>query len=69
VYVLLSAFSCEPDHRSEREVGFRTLLAATSRHEVWLLTRAVSVPVLQRYLTGHHLAARIHLEAVPARLR
>jgi glycosyltransferase involved in cell wall biosynthesis len=65
VRVLLSAFSCEPDHGSEREVGFRTLLAAASRHEVWLLTRAVSVPVLQRYLTGHHLAARIHLEAVP----
>jgi glycosyltransferase involved in cell wall biosynthesis len=65
VRVLLSAFSCEPDQGSEREVGFRTLLAAASRHEVWLLTRAVSVPILQEFLTGHPLASRIHLEAVP----
>lgn len=63
--VLLSAFSCEPDQGSEREVGFRTLLAAASRHQVWLLTRAVSVPILRRFFAGHPLASRIHLEAVP----
>jgi glycosyltransferase involved in cell wall biosynthesis len=65
VRVLLSAFSCEPEKGSEREVGFRALLAAASRHEVWLLTRSVSVPVLRRFLVGHPLAGRIHLEAVP----
>ena len=63
--VLLSAFSCEPDKGSEREVGFRTLLAAAARHDVWVLTRAVSVPILQLFLDGHPLAARIHLVPVP----
>jgi glycosyltransferase involved in cell wall biosynthesis len=65
VRLLLSAFSCEPNQGSEREVGFRTLLAAASRHEVWVLTRALSVPILQRFLQGHPLATRIHLEPVP----
>lgn len=62
--LLMSAFSCEPEKGSEREVGFRALLAAASRHEVWLLTRRVSVPVLRQFLADHPLAARIHLEAV-----
>jgi glycosyltransferase involved in cell wall biosynthesis len=62
--LLMSAFSCEPERGSEREVGFRALLAAASRHEVWLLTRAVSVPVLRQFFADHPLAARIHLEAV-----
>jgi glycosyltransferase involved in cell wall biosynthesis len=64
VRLLLSAFSCEPGKGSEREVGFRTLLAAAGRHDVWVLTRAVSVPVLERFLRGHPLATRIHLEPV-----
>jgi glycosyltransferase involved in cell wall biosynthesis len=65
VRVLLSAFSCEPEKGSEREVGFRALLAAADRHEAWVLTRAVSVPVLRRFLAGHPLSARIHVEPVP----
>jgi glycosyltransferase involved in cell wall biosynthesis len=65
VRVLLTAFSCEPDKGSEREVGFRALLAAAERHEAWVLTRAVSVPVLRRFLAGHPLSARIHVEPVP----
>jgi glycosyltransferase involved in cell wall biosynthesis len=65
VRVLLSAFSCEPEQGSEREVGFRALLAAANRHEVWVLTRAISVPVLRRFFAGHPLSARIHVEPVP----
>jgi glycosyltransferase involved in cell wall biosynthesis len=65
VRVLLSAFSCEPEKGSEREVGFRALLAAADRHEVWVLTRAISVPVLRRFLAGHPLSARVHVEPVP----
>ena len=65
VRVLLSAFSCEPEKGSEREVGFRALLAAANRHEVWVLTRAVSVPVLRRFFADHPLAGRVHVEPVP----
>jgi glycosyltransferase involved in cell wall biosynthesis len=65
VRVLLSAFSCEPEKGSEREVGFRALLAAADRHDVWVLTRAVSVPVLRQFLAGHPLSAHIHVEPVP----
>jgi glycosyltransferase involved in cell wall biosynthesis len=64
--VLLSAFSCEPWRGSEPEVGFRTLLAAAERHEVWVLTSATGMPALARFLADHPLSARIHPVPYPA---
>jgi glycosyltransferase involved in cell wall biosynthesis len=63
--VLLSAFSCEPGKGSEPEVGLRTLLAAASSHEVWVLTSDTGAPTLQRFLDAHPLGPRIHLEPIP----
>ena len=34
--VLLSALACEPGKGSELEVGFQTMLAAASKHDVWV---------------------------------
>jgi glycosyltransferase involved in cell wall biosynthesis len=64
VKVLLSAYACEPGKGSEQEVGLRILLAAASRHEVWVLTRDNSIPLLTEFLAGHPLAARIHLHGL-----
>lgn len=63
--VLLSAFSCEPGKGSEPEVGFRTLLAAATRHEVWVLTWDVGVEALRAGIKKRPLAERIHLEPIP----
>jgi len=63
--VLISAFSCEPGKGSEPEVGLRTVLAAATRHEVWVLTDDIGAPALQRFLDGHPLGARVHLEPIP----
>ena len=63
--VLLSALACEPDKGSEPEVGFRALLAAASRHEVWVLTLLESIPALKRVLEGEPKAASIHIESIP----
>lgn len=60
--VLLSAYACEPWKGSEPEVGLRTLLASASKHQTCVLTRANNVGPLTRFLTGHPLADRIHLE-------
>jgi glycosyltransferase involved in cell wall biosynthesis len=60
--ILLSAYACEPNKGSEPEVGLRVLLAAASRHEVWVLTRANNIAALEEYLANHPLRERIHLE-------
>lgn len=62
--VLLSALACEPGKGSEPEVGFRTLLAAASRHEVWVLTLPESIPAIRRELDGDPRGARVHLESI-----
>jgi glycosyltransferase involved in cell wall biosynthesis len=62
--VLLSALACEPGKGSEPEVGFRTLLAAASQHEVWVLTTPESVRSITRALSKDTRASRIHLEAI-----
>lgn len=72
--VLLSAYACEPGRGSEPEVGYRTMLAAASAHEVWVLTRDNNVPTLEKDLNGHPRRARIHLEGLdvpglPLRIR
>ncbi len=63
--VLLSAYACEPDKGSEPEIGFRALLAAASRHEVWVLLNDVGVPPLERYLHRSGLRERVHLHPIP----
>lgn len=62
--VLLSALACEPEKGSEPEVGFRAMLAAASRHDVWVLTLPESIPAIQRALEGDPRVNRIHLEAI-----
>jgi glycosyltransferase involved in cell wall biosynthesis len=62
--VLLSALACEPEKGSEPEVGFRAMLAAASRHEVWVLTLPESIPAIERALEGDARGARIRTEAI-----
>jgi glycosyltransferase involved in cell wall biosynthesis len=62
--ILLSALACEPGKGSEPEVGFRTMLAAASSHEVWVLTLTQSVPLIRQEIENHEYAARIHLEGL-----
>ena len=59
--LLLSAYACDPNVGSEPAVGFETLKTAASRHEVWLLTRANNVPVLDEWLHDSGLKERVHL--------
>lgn len=63
--ILLSALACEPGKGSELEVGFRALLAAASRHDVWVLTNSASLPALREVFAGHPAAGRVHLEGLP----
>ncbi len=72
--VLLSAYACEPGRGSEPEVGFRTMLAAATQHDVWVLTRENNLPSLESYLAGHPLEGNIHLvgldvHGLPLRLK
>jgi glycosyltransferase involved in cell wall biosynthesis len=62
--VLVSAYACAPEMGSEPEVGFRTVLAAARRHEVWVLTQTAMADAVRGALVDHPLAERIHLEAV-----
>jgi glycosyltransferase involved in cell wall biosynthesis len=62
--VLISAYACEPGKGSEQEVGLRVLLAAAQRHDVWVLTRRNSIPLLEEFLAGQSLRSRIHLEGI-----
>jgi hypothetical protein len=60
----MSALACKPGRGSELEVGFRAMLAAARRHEVWVLTSAASVPSLAAAIAGSEAASRIHLEGI-----
>lgn len=62
--ILLSAYACEPGHGSEQEVGLRVLLAAATRHDVWVLTRRNNVPPLTDLLAGQPAGARVRLHGV-----
>lgn len=59
--ILLSAYACDPYAGSEPAVGFGSLKAAASRHEVWLLTRDNNVPALREWLRDAGLNQRVHL--------
>ena len=62
--VLLSAYACEPGMGSEQEVGLRVLAAAAGRHDVWVLTRENSIPLLTDFLAGQSYAGRVHLHGI-----
>src|SRR5262245_35183062 len=62
--ILISSLACEPGKGSELEVGFRTLVAAASQHEVWLLTNSATIPVVRRAIAEYPWADRVHLEGI-----
>ena len=62
--ILLSAFSCEPDKGSENEVGYQTLRAAASAHDVWLLTLSDNVASLERAIAAERLEGSVRVEGV-----
>jgi glycosyltransferase involved in cell wall biosynthesis len=62
--ILMSALACEPGKGSELEVGFRALLAAASRHEVWVLTNSATIPIVRRAIEEYPWADRVHLEGI-----
>ena len=62
--ILMSALACEPGKGSELEVGFRAMLAAAQRHEVWVLTNKDYLPAIRQALEGRPEAERIHLEGI-----
>jgi glycosyltransferase involved in cell wall biosynthesis len=62
--ILMSALACEPGKGSELEVGFRTLLAAASRHEVWVLTNSATIPIVRQAIDEYPWAERVHLEGI-----
>jgi len=64
VKILLSAYACEPAKGSEQEVGLRVMLAAAQRHDLWVLTRENSIPLLEEFLAHHPLRGRIHLHGI-----
>jgi glycosyltransferase involved in cell wall biosynthesis len=45
-------------------VGFQAMLAAARDHDVWVLTQPDMARSLDRFLQGHPLQERIHLEAI-----
>jgi glycosyltransferase involved in cell wall biosynthesis len=62
--ILISAYACEPGKGSEQEVGLQVMLAAAQRHDVWVLTRANSISLLEEYLAQHPLRDRIRLHGI-----
>jgi glycosyltransferase involved in cell wall biosynthesis len=64
--VLLSAYACEPGKGSEPEVGLRAMLAAASRHDVWVLTRENNIGPLESFLGDDPRRERITLIGVEA---
>jgi glycosyltransferase involved in cell wall biosynthesis len=64
VKVLVSAYACAPGRGSEPEVGLRSVLAAASRHDTWVLTREKNVAPLRRYLLEHHPQVAARTEVV-----
>jgi glycosyltransferase involved in cell wall biosynthesis len=59
--VLISAWACEPGRGSENEVGYRTVMAAATKHEVWAITNPSAVSALHRTLSDADMSDRIHL--------
>jgi glycosyltransferase involved in cell wall biosynthesis len=62
--ILLSAYSCEPDHGSEPGAGFSLLQAASSLGEVWVLTRGNNVDSIEEALQRDGSAHPVHVIGV-----
>ena len=62
--VLLSAYACEPGKGSEPEVGLRAMLAAATRHDVWVMTRRNNIEPLEDFLASDPAADRITLVGI-----
>lgn len=60
--ILISVWACEPGRGSENEVGYRTVMAAASQHEVWAITNPSAVAGLRRALPDNDTTRRIHLQ-------
>ncbi len=67
--VLLSALACEPGKGSEPEVGYRAVLAAARRHDVWVLTDDASVAPLRAALAHEPDGARVRVHGVKFAVR
>jgi glycosyltransferase involved in cell wall biosynthesis len=72
--VLVSAYACEPSRGSEPEAGLQMVLAAATRHDVWVITRENNLPSLQAFLDHHPLGDRIHslgldVDGLPRRIK
>jgi glycosyltransferase involved in cell wall biosynthesis len=65
VKVLLSVLACEPGKGSELEVGFQTMLAAASKHDVWVLTNTGTITATKRAVETGPFADRIRLIGIP----
>lgn len=59
--ILISAYACEPGRGSEPEVGLRTVLAAATRHEVWVITRANNVAAVEAAVAEAAPAGAVHV--------
>jgi len=59
VRVLLSAYACGPGVGSEPEIGLRTVLAAATKHEVWVLTQPQMAEATRRWLAERDLASGV----------
>jgi glycosyltransferase involved in cell wall biosynthesis len=59
VRVLLSAYACGPGVGSEPEIGLRAVLAAATKHEVWVLTQPEMAEATRRWLVERDFASRV----------
>ena len=59
--VLLSAYACRPAAGSEPGVGFETLMAIASKHDVWVLTRTKNAEALCQFLQNHPCGSRVRI--------
>jgi glycosyltransferase involved in cell wall biosynthesis len=62
--ILLSAYSCEPDHGSEPGAGFSLLQASSELGEVWVLTRGNNVESIEGALERDGSRHPVHVIGV-----
>lgn len=59
--VLISAFACEPGSGSENGVGWHWVMEVSRLgHEVWVLTRAVNRPAIERARAAGGVPGNVH---------
>jgi glycosyltransferase involved in cell wall biosynthesis len=64
--ILISALACEPDKGSEPEVGYRSVVAASKEHDVWVLTNQANIPALRHAFDSRTggTASSVHLSGI-----